>query len=112
MVDCLFCRIVQKELPSAIVYEDEDVVAFRDIHPTYRVHLLVIPKEHVASAAELTPEHDALAGKLLRIGSDLAKKEGVAESGFRLLTNVGAHAGQVVHHLHLHLLGGEPLRPL
>ncbi len=112
MVDCLFCRIAAKELPAAIVYEDDDVVAFRDIHPKYRVHLLVIPKQHVASAAELVPTLDALAGTLLRVGAELAKKEGVAASGFRLLTNVGAHAGQAVDHLHLHLLGGERLRPL
>lgn len=112
MADCVFCRIASTEIPAAIVYEDDAVVAFRDIHPKYRVHLLVIPRAHLASAAELQPEHDALVGRLFRTGADLARKEGLAESGFRLLLNTGPDSGQVVHHLHVHLLGGEPLRPI
>ena len=112
MADCLFCRIVRKEIPADVVYEDGEVVAFRDIHPKYRVHLLVIPKNHLASAAAISPAQDALMGKVLRVGGELAQAQGLLESGFRLLTNTGPDAGQVVPHVHLHLLGGEPLRPL
>lgn len=112
MSDCVFCKIAAKEVPATVVYEDDEVVAFWDIHPKYRVHILVIPKAHLASAADTRPEHDALAGKLLRVGAELAEKEGLRASGFRLLTNSGPDAGQVVDHLHVHLLGGEPLRPI
>lgn len=110
--DCIFCRIASKGVPATVVYEDADVMAFRDIHPKYRVHVLLIPKAHVPSAAALTPEQDALAGRLLRLGAELARREGITSSGFRLLTNIGPDAGQVVQHLHLHLVGGEPLHPI
>ena len=109
---CLFCRIVARELPADIVYEDTEVLAFRDIRPKYPVHLLVVPKVHLAGVADLHVEHEPLAGKLLRIGAHLARREGIANSGFRLLTNEGPDAGQVVQHLHLHVLGGESLRGL
>ena len=99
-------------MPATILYEDSEVVAFHDIHPKYPVHILIVPKQHVASAAELRPEHDAIAGKLLRSGAMLAEKRGIAGSGFRLVMNTGPNAGQVVQHLHAHLLGGSPLRPL
>lgn len=112
MNNCLFCRIAAHEQSADVVYEDDDVIAFRDIHPKYRVHLLVIPKTHISGAKELREEHDALAGKLLRIGAALAREQGIADAGFRLLTNQGPDAGQVVDHLHLHVLGGEPLRGL
>lgn len=112
MADCVFCRIAARQAAADIVYEDDDVVAFRDIHPKYRVHILVVPKRHIASAAELRTEHDELSGKLLRVGADLAAKEGVTDSGFRLLTNTGPNSGQVVDHLHLHVLGGELLHPI
>lgn len=109
---CVFCDVVARKTPADVVYEDEDLVAFRDIRPKYPVHLLLVPKRHVASAAALTLPLDAMAGKLLRIGAELARKEGIAASGFRLLTNTGADAGQVVDHLHVHLLGGSALRGL
>lgn len=107
---CLFCRIAAREQPANVIYADDDVVAFRDMHPKYRVHLLVIPTAHLSGVQELEEEHDALAGKLLRVGAELARREGIADAGFRLLTNQGPDAGQVVDHLHLHVLGGEPLR--
>lgn len=110
--DCIFCKIAAHEVKAGIVYEDEDLVAFHDIHPKYLVHLLIIPKQHVASSSELGPEHDAVAGKLLRIGAALAEKQGIAASGFRLVANTGPNAGQAVDHLHIHLFGGSPLRPL
>lgn len=109
---CLFCRIAAREVPADVVYEDEDVLAFRDIRPKYRVHFLIIPKRHLAGAADFRPEHDPLLGKLLRVGAELARREGAGESGFRLLTNQGPDAGQMVHHVHVHILGGEPLRGL
>lgn len=109
---CLFCRIVARELPADIVYEDVEVLAFRDIRPAYPVHLLVVPNLHLAGVADLRVEHEPLAGKLLRIGAELARREGIAHSGFRLLMNQGPDAGQVVQHLHLHVLGGEPLHRL
>lgn len=112
MSGCVFCKIAAKEVSATVVYEDDDVLAFLDIHPKYRVHVLIIPKMHLASAADVIPAHDALAGKLLRVGADLAEKEGLRDSGFRLLTNTGPDSGQVVDHLHMHLLGGEPLRPI
>jgi histidine triad (HIT) family protein len=110
--DCLFCKIARKALPADVVFEDDAVLAFRDIHPKYVVHILIIPKKHLASAAAATSAEDALLGRLLRTGADIAQTQGIAESGFRLLTNTGSHSGQAVDHLHVHLLGGEPLRPL
>lgn len=112
MAGCIFCTIVAKETTADLVYEDDDVVAFRDVHPKYPVHLLVVPKLHLPSAAALGGAHDALAGKCLRVGAELARKAGLAESGFRLLTNTGLDAGQLVPHLHVHVLGGGPLRPI
>lgn len=112
MSDCLFCRIARKETPATVVYEDDDVMAFQDINPKYRVHVLLIPKTHIASAVAIGSVQDTLMGKVLRVGGELAKVHGLAESGFRLLMNSGPDAGQVVPHVHVHLLGGEPLRPL
>lgn len=107
MAECLFCRIAAKEIPSDVVYEDELVLAFRDINPQAPVHLLVIPKSHVASVREIEEAHPLVASRLLRVARDLAAQEGVAESGYRLVVNTGRDAGQAVHHLHLHLLGGR-----
>lgn len=112
MSDCLFCRIARKEIPATVVYEDDDVMAFQDINPKYRVHVLVIPKTHIVSAAVIGPAQDTLMGKVLRVGGELAKVHGLAKSGFRLLINAGPDAGQVVPHVHVHLLGGELLRPV
>ena len=109
MSDCLFCKIAAGEIPSAKVYEDEHIVAFRDIAPKAPVHILLIPKKHLASLAEAGPDDAALLGKMQLLARQLAEKEGVAESGFRVLTNSGPNSGQEVAHLHYHLLGGEPL---
>jgi histidine triad (HIT) family protein len=105
--DCLFCRIAGGEIPSDIVHSDDLVVAFRDIAPQAPVHVLLISREHIASAAELTEANAALLARLFVVAGELARREGIAESGYRLVTNVGAEAGQSVHHLHLHLLGGR-----
>lgn len=109
---CIFCQIAAREVPVNVLYEDADVLAFRDIHPKYRVHILLIPKAHLVSVAGLRPEHDVLLGRLLRLGADLARQEGIAATGYRLLTNTGPDSGQVVPHLHIHLVGGEPLRSM
>ena len=109
MTDCLFCSIAAGELPADLVHEDELVIAFRDINPQAPTHILVIPREHVGSAAELTAAHDGLWARLLHLSHELAVAEGIAESGYRVVTNVGRDGGQTVGHLHLHLLGGRPM---
>lgn len=112
MKDCIFCKIVAGEIPATKLYEDDRFIVFRDIHPLYRVHLLIVPKCHIASVNEVDAAgEDALHG-IFGVARKVAEKEGVAESGYRLLVNTGKDAGQVVMHFHLHLLAGEPLRPL
>jgi histidine triad (HIT) family protein len=106
---CIFCRIVAGELPGDIVYQDEDFLAFRDIIPKAPTHILVIPKAHINSAAELTDGQENLAGRLIIIANKLAEKEGIARKGYRLTINCGPEGGQVVPHLHLHLLGGRQM---
>lgn len=107
-VDCLFCRIVGGEVPSDRVHEDELVIAFRDIAPRAPTHILLIPRAHIPSALELTAADAQLLGRLFEVAGRLARHEGVAESGYRIVTNVGPDAGQSVPHLHFHLLGGRP----
>lgn len=109
MSDCLFCRIVEGELSSTIVYEDEQVVAFRDVSPQAPTHVLVVPREHIESLAVAEVEHEALLGHLLRVGAKLAEQEGILAAGFRSVINTNRGAGQSVFHLHLHVLGGRPL---
>ena len=109
MSDCLFCSIVSGEIPSDRVHEDDEVIAFRDISPQAPTHILVIPREHIGSAAELTPAQDRLWARLLHVAQQLADSEQIDERGFRLVTNVGSDGGQTVRHLHLHLLGGRAL---
>jgi histidine triad (HIT) family protein len=104
---CLFCKIVEKQIPAQIVHEDEHVVAFRDIRPMAPTHVLVVPREHFAGLNDARPEHrDALANVLLAAGK-LARELGLESSGYRTVINTGEHAGQTVFHLHLHLLGGR-----
>ena len=107
--DCLFCRITGGEIPATIVFQDDQMLAFRDINPQAPTHILVIPREHIASAAELTPQHDALWGAMVRAAQHLAEDDGIADSGYRLVANVGDQGGQTVQHLHLHLLGGRQM---
>ena len=108
MTDCIFCKIIAGEIPSERVHEDDQVVVFRDVNPKARVHLLVVPRKHIASLEELGPEHDGLIGHMMRLLPTLAKQEGL-ETGFRTIINTGKGGGQVVFHLHVHLLGGEKL---
>ena len=109
MENCLFCKIAAGEIPSTKVYEDEQVLAFRDIAPQAPVHVLVIPKKHVSGWYDAQEESDALLSKLMRTASAVAKMEGVVDSDFRVVSNCGADAQQTVKHLHLHVLGGRAM---
>lgn len=109
--DCLFCRIVAGDIPADRVYETEDVLVFRDIAPQAPVHLLAVPKRHIASIARITEDDAAMLSELVAAANAVAM-EALGERGFRLATNVGEEAGQTVHHLHLHIMGGAPLGPL
>jgi histidine triad (HIT) family protein len=106
---CVFCQIVAGRAPSKKVYEDEDVLAFHDVRPQAPVHALVVPKKHIASLVDLTPEDDALLGRLVRCGREVARAAGLDKRGFRLVFNCGADAGYSVFHIHLHVVGGRPL---
>lgn len=105
--DCLFCKMVRGEIKPDLVHQDDAVTAFRDINPQAPVHVLVIPNQHVNSVNTLEPEHDALIGRLIRTVAEIAARESIADSGYRLLTNCGRDGGQVVMHLHFHLVGGR-----
>lgn len=107
--DCLFCKIVQGAIPADIVGESDTALAFRDLNPVAPVHLLVIPKEHVASMGAATDGHRDLLGDVLLLARDVAGSEGIAGSGFRTVLNTGDDGGQTVHHLHAHVLGGRAL---
>ncbi len=111
MADCIFCKIAGKEIPSTIVYEDEQVLAFKDLEPQAPVHVLVIPKKHVESVAALQEEDKELAAHILvEVIPKLAKDLGIEEKGFRVVTNTGVEGGQSVKHLHFHLLGGRSMQ--
>jgi len=109
MAECLFCRIASGELEAAIVHQDDRVVAFRDTNPQAPVHILIIPRKHISSLNETSEEEEATFGHIVRIAAEIASEEGVADSGYRLVANCGAAAGQSVDHVHFHLLGGRSL---
>ncbi len=106
---CIFCRIAAREIPADIVRESDLLVAFRDTNPQAPTHILIVPKEHIASIAEIEERHGDLMVDIAKAATHLAKAEGIAHGGWRLVTNVGADAGQTVFHLHVHLLGGRPM---
>ena len=108
--NCLFCKIAAGQIPAQVVYEDERAVAFRDINPQAPTHVLVIPREHIASLSEAEGGHEALLGHLLLTAARVARAGGLSESGFRTVINNGAGAGQSVFHVHVHLLGGRKLQ--
>jgi histidine triad (HIT) family protein len=116
MKDCVFCKIARKEITAKIVYEDEDIMAFRDAHPIAPVHVLVIPKRHIASIADITEQDTLLMGKLVATAKKIASDLKISEYGYKLLFRVGEHGGQEVGHIHLHLLGGarlsEDIKPI
>ena len=105
--DCLFCRIARGEIPASVVHEDEKVLAFRDIDPKAPVHVLVVPRQHIASVNELDAADAGTIGELFLVARTIAAAEGLSENGYRLVMNTGAAAGQTVWHVHLHLLGGR-----
>ncbi len=109
MGECLFCKIARKEIPAAIVYEDDILLAFKDIFPQAPIHLLIIPKAHSEGLGDLTPETAAAAARIPQLAAQLAVEHGLQADGWRLISNCGADAGQTVFHLHFHLLGGKPL---
>ena len=108
--DCIFCKIVAGEIPSDTVYQDEYVTAFRDINPAAPTHILLIPKEHIPDNNAVTAAHQEILGHMFVVAAQIARGEGVAESGYRLIMNCGDDGGQVVKHLHLHLIGGQPMQ--
>ena len=109
MAECLFCRIVAGQIPATIVYQNDDVVAFKDITPQAPAHVLVVPRRHVASLNDLGPDDDALVGQMVRAAAAIAKDQGHADRGYRTVFNCNADAGQTVFHIHLHLLGGRKM---
>jgi len=109
--DCTFCKIIKGEIPSEKVYEDDEVIAFYDIHPAAPVHVLVIPKKHISHLTELKQEDEALIGKIYTVINKVAQKENIDEKGFRVIVNCGEDGGQIVNHIHFHLLGGTHLGP-
>lgn len=108
-MDCIFCKIINKEIPSKIVYEDNDVLAFEDIAPQAPVHIVVIPKKHIAKITEIEKEDEALIGKIYSVINKIAREKQIAEEGFRVIINCGENGGQEVKHIHFHLLGGKKL---
>jgi histidine triad (HIT) family protein len=108
-MDCLFCKIASRQIPANIVYEDDDMIAFRDINPQAPTHLLLVPRKHVATVNDLSTEDAALVGRLVLQAANLARAEGIADSGYRTVFNCNGDGGQSVYHIHLHLLGGRRL---
>lgn len=109
MDDCIFCKIVSGAIPSQRVFEDDQVLALRDINPQAPVHILLMPKKHIASLVDMSDSEAPLLGRIIVVATRLARKEGLGERGFRLLTNAGPEGGQAVPHLHFHLLGGRQM---
>ena len=106
MEDCLFCKIIKGEIPSTKVYEDDEILAFNDINPAAPIHILVIPKKHIASLAHMEKEDEAIVGKIYGVINNIAEEKGFKESGYRVIVNCGKDAGQEVMHLHFHILAG------
>ena len=108
-MDCLFCKIIEGQIPGAIVYQDERLVAFKDINPQAPMHVLIVPRRHIASLNDLKPDDDGLVGEMVRRAAALAAEHGHADRGYRTVFNCNADAGQTVFHIHLHILGGRRL---
>jgi len=109
-MDCVFCKIVEGDIPAEKVYEDDEFLAFSDIDPQAPVHVLVIPKRHIPNISEVTSEDSDLVGRLVATGNRVARENGIAEKGYRLVINSGPHGGQAVDHIHLHVLGGRKMK--
>ena len=109
-MDCIFCKIIAGKAPGQIIFRDEQVTAFHDIHPVASTHVLIVPNKHIASANDLTVEDEPLMGHLFTVARQLAHQEDIDQTGYRLILNTGPNAGQGVFHLHLHLIGGQRMR--
>lgn len=109
MTSCIFCNIIDKKIPAKIVYEDDEIIAFNDINPKARIHILVIPKKHIDSIVDLQKEDIALIGRCLFQAKLIAQKQEIEKTGYKIIINAGEDGGQIVQHLHIHLLGGERL---
>ena len=107
---CIFCKIVSKEARANIVYQDEQVTAFRDIHPVAPTHILIVPNRHIDSVGRMELEDEQVVGHIFSVARRLAEQEGISTGGYRLITNTGSHGGQTVFHLHVHLIGGQRMR--
>lgn len=112
MLDCIFCKIIDKQIPADIVFENDKILAFRDINPKAKIHLLFIPKQHIASVNELNEQNKDIIAEVFLQAKNIAKEQGLAESGYRILVNTGPDSGQEVFHVHWHLLGGNKLGDL
>ncbi|HEX8948878.1 MAG TPA: histidine triad nucleotide-binding protein [Dissulfurispiraceae bacterium] len=110
MNNCIFCKIIDRKIPAKIVYEDEHALAFEDVNPQAPVHTLVIPKRHIPTILDIREEDDRLVGHLLRVANRIAQDKGIAERGFRLVTNCNHESGQTVYHIHIHILGGRRMQ--
>lgn len=108
-MDCIFCKIINREIPAEIVYEDDEIIGFKDIDPAAPVHILVIPKKHISALTELTQEDEAVIGRIYTVINKIAKEQGIFEKGYRVIINCGEDGCQVVKHIHFHLLGGKNL---
>jgi histidine triad (HIT) family protein len=108
-MSCLFCRIIAREIPASLVYEDDRVIAFNDINPQAPTHVLIVPKRHIETLNVLEPDDDQLVGELARRAAAIAQERGIAEKGYRIVFNTNREAGQTVFHIHLHLIGGRPM---
>lgn len=107
LMDCVFCKIIKKEIPAKVVYEDDQVIAFHDANPQAPIHLLIVPKEHIASILDIDEENSEVLKDIFRVAQNIAKENNIDKKGFRLVVNTGEEGGQTVHHLHFHLLGGR-----
>lgn len=110
MEECLFCKIVRKEIPSTVVYEDDRVLAFKDINPLAPVHVLIIPKEHMTNVLDLNEDNVDIVGHIHLVANKIARDAGIAEGGFRIVTNCNKEGGQIIFHMHYHVIGGQELR--
>ena len=110
MTDCLFCKVVDGDIPADVVHKTDTVVAFRDINPQAPTHILIVPREHIATINDIADDHQSLIGSLYTVARDVARQEGLVEDGYRVVMNCGEGAGQSVFHIHLHQLGGRDLR--
>lgn len=110
MESCIFCKIISRQATAHILFQDDGITAFRDIHPVAPSHVLIVPNRHIPSLKEANSEDEALLGRLFTVARQLAHQEGIEQTGYRLILNTGPHAGQAVFHLHLHLIGGQRMR--